>query len=76
MVFVCLFNELCNFSSVGVPEGEYVVNLAFPNEWFDCALAHDFSFNSAHENIGKGDCHLCSHGGSMCLEIILSIKLE
>ena len=75
-VFVCLLNELCNFSSVCVPEEEYVVYVAFPNERFDCALVYDFCFNSAHENIGKGDFYLCSHGGSMCLEIILLIKLE
>ena len=75
----CLF--ACSTNCVISPqfvfqEGEYVVYVAFPNERFDCALAHDFCFNSAHENIGKGDCHLCPHGGSMCLEIILSIKLE
>ena len=58
MVFVCLFNELCQFSSGCVPEGEYVVFVAFSNERFDCALAHGFCFNSAHENIGKGDCSM------------------
>ena len=76
MVFVSLFNELCHFSPFCVPEGENVVYVAFPNKRVDRALAYDFCFNSAHENIGKGDCHLCSHGGSLCLEIILSIKLE
>ena len=44
VVFVCSFNELCYFSSVCVPEEEYVVYVAFPNERFDCALAYDLYY--------------------------------
>lgn len=57
-----------------VPEGKYVVYVAFRNVRFDCALAYDFCFNPGHENISKRVCHLRFHGGFMCLEMILCIK--
>ena len=38
MVFVSLFNELCDLFSCGVLEGADVVNESFPDERFESAL--------------------------------------
>ena len=73
---ICFFNELIWNLSVGIPEGEDVVDITFPNERFNCTLAKDFCFDFAHKNIGKCDSHFGAHGGSMCLWVILTTKLE
>jgi len=38
MVFICLLNELFDDISPRVPEGDYVVNVTFPSQWFVTAF--------------------------------------
>ena len=36
----------------------------------------DSGFQSAHENVGIGRCHLCTHGCALFLDVKLIIKSE
>ena len=76
MVFICLPNELFNDISVGVPEGDYVVNISFPSWWFVSAFFLDLFFTFQHENIGKSYGHLSAHGSLMCLQVDPFVELE
>ena len=38
MVVICLLNELFEDISLRVPEGDYVVNVTFPSQWFVIAF--------------------------------------
>ena len=67
--FVSLFNKLIHVFFITVPEGEDIVNISSPFFWLGFALLYQRCFNFSHENMG-------SHGGSMCLEIVLPIELE
>ena len=37
------------------------------------AAANDFCFNRGHENVGKRDCHFCTHCGTVCLKTNLGV---
>ena len=53
MKTISLLNELFNFPSVDAPQREYIVDVAFPLEWFVTALAYDFCFDSCHVVLPK-----------------------
>ena len=76
MVFICLLNELFNDISAGVREGDYVVNITFPSQWFVSAFVQDLLFDFPHENIGKSYGHLSAHCGSVCLQVVPFVELE
>ena len=74
--FVSLFNKLIHTFFITVPEGEDIVSISSPFFWLGFALLYQRCLNFSHENIGKRYCRFSSHGGSMWLEIVLSIELE
>ena len=76
MEIVSLLDEQGNFLFIGVPKRENVVYVTFPFSRFCFALAYHFSFNFRHEDVGKCNCHFCTHCGSMGLEEIAFHKLE
>ena len=79
MVFIYLLNELFDDISAGVRQGDYVVNVTFPRQWFVSAfvnLGFALFFDFPHENIGKGYGHPSAHCGSVCLQVVPIVELE
>ena len=52
------------------------MDISFPSEGLKVVAVNDICFYRGHENVGKRDCHICSHCGTMCLKIIFAVKLE
>lgn len=71
-----MFNELVDYISVGVKERDYVVDVAFPNQWFVSTLINDMRFEFRHEDVYKSCCLIGDHGLSLRLQVPLFVELE
>ena len=53
-----------------------IVNISFPDCGFCDAVAKNLCFNIGHKNICKSNGHFSIHGGTVDLQIVLTIELE
>ena len=53
-----------------------ITDVSFPSEKLEVAAVNNFCFYRGHENVGKRDCHFCTHCGIACLKIIFAFKME
>ena len=51
-------------------------DVSFPLKRFSFAEVQYFCFYRRHKDVGKGDCHLRTHCGSVCLEIVFAVLLK
>ena len=73
---VCKSNEFIYLLSLSSPQWENIVNVSFPLKRFSFAEVQYFCLYHRHKDVGKGDCHLCTHCGSVCLENSWGISLR
>ena len=70
----CLFaramNSSISFLSV-LHNEKNIVNLSFPLKRFSFAEVRYFCLDCRQKDVGKGNCHLCTHCSSVCLEFLL-----
>ena len=74
-LFACSMNLLIS-SLLTFQSEKNVIYEMFLNQRFYHALVKDVCFNFRNENVGKDSCHFSTHGGSVCLWIVFSTKLE
>ena len=48
----------------------------FSNAWGGLCFRKDSGFQCAHEYVGVGRCHLCTHGCALFLDVKLIVKSE
>ena len=51
-------------------------NVSSPDKWVVRAWANDLCLYRGHEDVAKSNCHFSAHSGTVCMEIVFSIKLE
>ena len=69
-------NEFVYLLPLSSPQWENIVNVFFPFKRFSFPKVQYFCLNRWHKDVGKGDCHLCTHWGSMCLEIVFAVEFK
>ena len=53
-----------------------IVNLSFPLKRFSFAGVRYFCLDRRQKDVGKGNCHLCTHCSSVCLEIVFAVEFK
>ena len=71
-----MFDELVYIGFVDIPQRKNIVNISFPDCGFCDAVAKNLCFNSGHKNICKSNGHFSTQGGTVDLQIVLTIELE
>ena len=70
----CLFARAMNNSSISflsvLHNEKNIVNLSFPLKRFSFAGVRYFCLDRRQKDVGKGNCHLCTHCSSVCLEFL------
>ena len=64
---VCFLDELGNFFSGCVPQGEHVIYIPFPLEGFNFALIDNFCFYCRLKDVGERDRNFGPHRSAMSL---------
>ena len=62
---VCKSNEFIYLLSLSSPQRENIVNVSFPLKRFSFAEVQYFCLDRRPKDVGKGDCHLCTHGKAL-----------
>ena len=62
---VCKSNEFIYLLSLSSPQRENIVNVSFPLKRFSFTEVQYFCLDRRRKDVGKGDCHLCTHGKAL-----------
>ena len=68
-------NSSISFLSV-LHNEKNIVNLSFPLKRLSFAEVRYFCLDCRQKDVGKGNCHLCTHCSSVCLEIVFAIEFK
>ena len=74
-LFAIAMNLSISFLSV-LHNEKNIVNVSFPLKRFSFAEVQYFCLDCRRKDIGKCDCHLRTHCGSLCLEIVFAVEFK